>query len=118
MGSTGRRKVPGRPTRASAVEAPVNPNVSLEKSMKRTLILGTLVCMLALVPAVSAEKPAEPRVLFVGNSLTYYNDVSELVRQLSRSDNTTFGVIRPLGSGLTFGVYHRNCIVAVPALKV
>lgn len=57
--------------------------------MKRTLILGTLVCMLALVPAVGAEKPAEPRVLFVGNSLTYYNDVPELVRQLSRSDENS-----------------------------
>ena len=57
--------------------------------MKRTLILGMLVCMLALVPAVSAEKPVEPRVLFVGNSLTYYNDVPELVRQLSRSDENS-----------------------------
>jgi len=54
--------------------------------MKRPLILAGLICMLLFVPAANAEKPADLRVLFVGNSLTYYNDVPEVVRQLSRSD--------------------------------
>src|SRR6056297_1411169 len=55
--------------------------------MKRPLILAGLTSMLLFVPAANAEETADLRVLFVGNSLTYYNDVPEMVRQLSRSDD-------------------------------
>jgi len=55
--------------------------------MKRPLILAGLTSMLLFVPAANAEETADLRVLFVRNSLTYYNDVPEMVRQLSRSDD-------------------------------
>ena len=44
-----------------------------------------LICVAEIFTSALAEESSNLRVLFVGNSLTYYNDVPGLVRQMSRS---------------------------------
>lgn len=51
--------------------------------MKRLLPILIPTCIYLLLANAAAEESPDLRVLFVGNSLTYYNDVPELVRQIA-----------------------------------
>lgn len=53
--------------------------------MKKCLVIVRLICIAIIFTPALAEDNPNLRVLFVGNSLTYYNDVPWLVRQMSRS---------------------------------
>lgn len=50
----------------------------------RRLTLGLLVCLIAWTPVTRAGARADARVLFIGNSLTYANDLPGMVAALSR----------------------------------
>lgn len=57
--------------------------------MTRSILLALSLCLTLRVSDVPAEERAEFRVLFIGNSLTYYNDVPELVYQISRFEGSS-----------------------------
>jgi len=57
--------------------------------MIRASLLALPLCLALILSDASAEDTSGVRVLFVGNSLTYYNDVPELVHQISRIDGNT-----------------------------
>ena len=50
--------------------------------MKRISAIGIAICISLLITDAKAEGRPDLRVLFVGNSLTYYNDVPDLFRQI------------------------------------
>ena len=53
--------------------------------MGKYLFIIRLICVAVIFTPALAEENSNLRVLFVGNSLTYYNDVPGLVRQMSGS---------------------------------
>ena len=60
--------------------------------LRRLLACAVAVAALAAVPSAAAGDTTPLRVLFIGNSLTFYNDLPTLVEQLSREA----GVERPV----------------------
>jgi hypothetical protein len=44
---------------------------------------ATLLLLMLLVPGVTGGRQAEPRILFIGNSLTYWNDLPAMVQSLA-----------------------------------
>ena len=54
--------------------------------MIRSILLVLALCLASTLSHVRAEEGAGLRVLFIGNSLTYYNGVPELVSQISRME--------------------------------
>ncbi len=57
--------------------------------MIRSILLVLSLCLATTLSYVRAEEGNELRVLFIGNSLTYYNGVPELVGQISRLEGSS-----------------------------
>ena len=66
----------------------------------RFISLALSLCLALMLSEIRAEETSGVRVLFVGNSLTYYNDVPELVYQISRmSENAKEFEVEMLAAG-------------------
>lgn len=73
--------------------------------MKRLYLLG-LLCVLFITG--QAQKQDSIRVLFIGNSYTYYNDLPEMLRELGKTQNMNFAIGRVLKGGERFSGHLKN----------
>lgn len=71
-------------------------------------LIFRLLLLLVLPLAAHAQAPDSLRVLWVGNSFTYYNDLPAIVQQIAVSQNVPLACTRFLKGGERFAGHLRN----------
>ena len=76
--------------------------------MKKTFILTILSLLLALPSTFAAEKNDSLRVLWVGNSYTYYNDLPTMVQSIGKTQKWKISNTRVLKGGERLSGHLKN----------
>jgi hypothetical protein len=78
----------------------------------KTKITATLALTILVISLIAQTKKDEINVLFIGNSLTYYNDMPEILQHMFKSQKLNYEVSQVSYSGITLTQHLNRKITA------